>query len=281
MALIDCPECNSPISDQSETCIKCGFPTREFFQNNIKEKELNDYLETLNGDLNFEIGSQVVNWGGDAAIKGEATFEYGELGQVEPGKVEIIRHDKGIKIVNSAMSSHKDYSISYRQMLDVCQIPAQELVREEKSVIGRGVVGGVLLGGAGAVVGALSGLDKDKLKKLTITEIYFYDPNRNEIRIIVFRSQRAPSLAFFRKVDSERLPESEYARRLIEDHPGLAMPCPACAKSMPVGSFNCPHCETTFSKDEIKKAISENSPNILPGCLVAIAAIVGLFLLVN
>lgn len=38
MALINCPECGSKISDKSEKCIGCGFPIKVFLQNQEKEK---------------------------------------------------------------------------------------------------------------------------------------------------------------------------------------------------------------------------------------------------
>lgn len=46
MALIKCPECGKEISDKSEKCIGCGFPIKDFLQNQEEEKTKKE-LETL------------------------------------------------------------------------------------------------------------------------------------------------------------------------------------------------------------------------------------------
>jgi ribosomal protein L40E len=39
MALIHCPECNAQISDQAESCPKCGNPQKGLSQESNKEGE--------------------------------------------------------------------------------------------------------------------------------------------------------------------------------------------------------------------------------------------------
>jgi hypothetical protein len=203
MAMIECPECNSSVSDQANACIRCGFPLEKHLGERHEIDAAEKFAASLGNAPDFAIGKQVVNWGGNASIMVEADFQFGEMGSLEPGKVQILRHRSGIKLVNSLWKIPAGYDISFLQIAEIKQMPAEEVVREERSVIGRGIVGGVLLGGSAAVVGALSGLDKSKLKKLTVTELYFFDPEARRIRGVVFRGDRMPSKAFFEKVKAD------------------------------------------------------------------------------
>lgn len=47
MALIKCPECQNEISDKATICVHCGFPIKEFMENNV-EKEDEDIKENGN-----------------------------------------------------------------------------------------------------------------------------------------------------------------------------------------------------------------------------------------
>jgi hypothetical protein len=204
MAMIECPECASSVSDRAKACVNCGFPLDEHLAEQVAIEAAEKFSTSLGANPDFSIGSQVANWGGNASVKINADFEFGELGSLEPGAVQILRHRNGLKLINSLWRIDDAFDMSFRQIVEVRQTPGEEVVREEKSVIGRGIVGGVLLGGSAAVVGALSGLDKSKLKKLMVTELYFYDPSIHRIRGIVFRGDRLPSRAFFLKIDEER-----------------------------------------------------------------------------
>lgn len=204
MAMIECPECTASVSDRAKACIKCGFPLEEHLDEQVEIDAANKFSAGLGEHPDLLIGKQVANWGGNASIKVDANFDFGELGALEPGAVQIIRHRAGLKLINSLWKINDAYDISFKQIVEIKQTPAEEVVREEKSVIGRGIIGGVLLGGSAAVVGALSGLDKSKLKKFMVTELYFYDPSIHRIRGIVFRGDRIPSTAFFQKTDQER-----------------------------------------------------------------------------
>lgn len=60
--------------------------------------------------------------------------------------------------------------LNYSQITDVFYGKKTKLIEKPKSIIGRTLVGGVLFGGTGAVVGAISGNGK-KIKKET--HLYF------------------------------------------------------------------------------------------------------------
>lgn len=50
MAIINCPECQTEISDKAENCPKCGFPilTRQPQQQIVIKKEEGCFLQTMN-----------------------------------------------------------------------------------------------------------------------------------------------------------------------------------------------------------------------------------------
>ena len=204
MAMIRCPECAATVSDRAKACVNCGFPLEKHLDEQVQIDAAQKFATRLGPNPDFSIGKQVANWGGNAAIKLDADFVFGQLRSLEPGVVEILRYKSGIQLMNSIWRSGSGVDISFRQIVEIKQTPAEEVVREKKSVIGRGIVGGVLLGGAAAVVGALSALDNSKLKKLMVTELYFYDRASQRIKGIAFRGDRLPSKAFFDKVNAEK-----------------------------------------------------------------------------
>ncbi len=204
MAMIICPECEASISDRASVCMNCGFPLSDHLNEEKEIRAAESFAAKLGSNPNYSIGKQVVNWGGNAEIKLHADFQFGEMEQLEPGAVQILRHKSGIKLINSIWRQAAGVEISFIQIVEVKHIPAEEIVREERSIIGRAIVGGVLLGGSAAVVGALSGLDKSKLKKFMVTELYFFDPKIGRIRGVLFRGERSESERFFLKVMQEK-----------------------------------------------------------------------------
>lgn len=59
MALINCPECGSEISDKSKQCIHCGYPLEELSSNN-KENNNESYIYIINGHK-FQIDEDFAN----------------------------------------------------------------------------------------------------------------------------------------------------------------------------------------------------------------------------
>lgn len=68
---------------------------------------------------------------------------------------------------------------------------------KEKSVIGRAVVGGLLFGGAGAVVGAVSGTSP-KEKNIHYTALTYTD--NNEEKTLLFKIEQMNSLDLVREI---------------------------------------------------------------------------------
>lgn len=84
--------------------------------------------------------------------------------------VFIKKEDNGILISNPI--SNYELRISYNDITNISSHYYTEEEIENKSVIGRAIVGGVLTGGIGAIVGGMSGVgSKKKSKKVPAFEI--------------------------------------------------------------------------------------------------------------
>lgn len=75
----------------------------------------------------------------------------------------------------------------------------------EQSKLGRAAVGGILFGGAGAIVGALSAGEKKQIKTLYIINYVSGD----EEKVIVMQSNGNPNYFKFQKLLEEKLPKKE------------------------------------------------------------------------
>ena len=75
--------------------------------------------------------------------------------------VDIALYEDHLEIRNKKQTLKLDYD----QVTDVFHGYEDVLVEKQRSPIGRAVVGGLLFGGAGAVVGAISGTQTTKKKK--------------------------------------------------------------------------------------------------------------------
>jgi hypothetical protein len=153
MALINCPECGKEISDKAISCPNCGNPMR----NNSASVEIGDGEELLvfpelPQDLN--IGQQITNWSFDAAITGFYDRMENSVLSIPHGKVNVILHTHGIQVWEGLTS----FQIHNSQIISLNTASKGEIVLAGKSVIGRAVVGGLILGPLGAVVGGMSGI---------------------------------------------------------------------------------------------------------------------------
>ena len=74
----------------------------------------------------------------------------------------------------------QEVRLKYNQINDVFHGVKSELVESNKSVLGRALVGGILLGGVGALVGAVSGTGK-KVKRDTKLYLIIGYTNSNDM----------------------------------------------------------------------------------------------------
>lgn len=212
MSLIKCPECGREISSLAVNCPNCGYPI-------VSEKKTPatphsssaQDEEYVNLDLIREfpmfpvvmnVGNQIVNWGFDAALQDcyySASANYTQY--VKEGKVDVLAHTNGICI----MGGLTPFYISYQQIIDMKFISHKQLINEDKSVIGRAVVGGLLLGPLGAVVGGISGVGS---KTKTIGNYYFVinfnDVYTHRIQTILI-STKSENVRFIERCEKEKV----------------------------------------------------------------------------
>ena len=84
----------------------------------------------------------------------------------------------------------QDTTLKYSQITDVFYGLQTEIVTTGKSVIGRAVAGGLLFGGVGAVVGAVSGSGTKQKKERRFYFIISYTSSAGEDKFIRFEDTR-------------------------------------------------------------------------------------------
>lgn len=120
-------------------------------------------------------------------------------------------HVGGIPTVNEGIEVlfylHQDkISINKKQFIPLSRIKGTQVIQEceltekSRSVIKRAIVGGVLLGGIGAVVGGMSGLDKGKRQQNNhYFSIDYVDKNGNEQYAVFLIAKK---VSFLTKVET-------------------------------------------------------------------------------
>jgi len=182
MALIKCPECNKEISNKANMCPNCGFPLDKLEildklalegENNQKEEDL--ICPKFPKDITkLWIGKMFVNWMDDTYVKGFFDSKENVIEGIPTGKVKIFLHKNGIRISKGYLVSILE--IHNSQIISLKHITEEELIREGKSVIGRAVIGHLLLGPLGAIIGGMSGIGpKEKLAYKNYLVINFWD----------------------------------------------------------------------------------------------------------
>lgn len=81
-------------------------------------------------------------------------------------------------------------TLLYSQITDVEYGSVTEIVKKNKSVLGRAVAGGLLLGGLGAVIGAVSGTGKKEKKETHLYFIISYTSADGEDKYLSFEDTR-------------------------------------------------------------------------------------------
>lgn len=198
MALIKCEDCGASVSDKATSCPHCGCPIKS----QIKE------ISAEIGNIPFpsfptvmNVGKQITNWGFDAALQ-DVLYSYSlnKLHYIPEGKVSVLAHTNGICIWKGITF----FYIHHNQIIDIKCIPYQQFEQQNKSVIGRAVVGGLILGPLGAIVGGMSGIGT-KLKNLGkfALVIPFWDVYTHELQTIMIACKNSCD-SFVRRVLSEK-----------------------------------------------------------------------------
>ncbi|MBN2893516.1 MAG: zinc-ribbon domain-containing protein [Bacteroidales bacterium] len=199
MALINCPECGKEISDKALSCPNCGNPMNQTID--VIQPKNEELLKFPELPANLEIGKQIVNWGGNAAFDGEYRQNENVVTEIPSGKVKVILHTHGLQVVKGLTF----YPIHNSQIISIKQTSRDELIRTDKSVIGRAVVGGLVLGPLGAIVGGMSGIgSKEKLKNKNYLVINFWDKETKAAQTILVSGDKTLISAFIKRHEKEK-----------------------------------------------------------------------------
>lgn len=165
MALINCPECNKEISDKAVSCPNCGVPLEKVvvYESTSNDAEL---LKCPEFPIDLNIGQQITNWAFDAAFNGFYDGRENMILKIPSGKVSVVLHTHGIQIISGLTF----FPIHVSQIISLRKTSQEELAKIDKSVIGRAMVGGLILGPLGAIIGGMSGIGS---KERFINKQYF------------------------------------------------------------------------------------------------------------
>lgn len=167
MALISCPECQQQVSEKSQSCIHCGYPIGEHLSNPENHFDIPTYPTdfTLTG-----VVSRGLLYG--SVMTCYYLHELNKDLLFDEGKLTVQVFENGINCYASLLK-HKQ--IHYSQIVDLKIEEVNSYSDKNKSVLGRAVVGGVLLGGVGAIVGGLSGQGKKSMRFDRVMSIIYHE----------------------------------------------------------------------------------------------------------
>lgn len=102
--------------------------------------------------------------------------------------VDVALFDDYLRIMSPALK--QEIKLNYSQITDIFYGLQTEITQVNKSSIGRAVAGGLLFGGVGAVVGAVSGTGTKNKKERHFYFIISYTSSTGEEKFIQFEDTR-------------------------------------------------------------------------------------------
>lgn len=124
--------------------------------------------------------------------------------------------------------------ISLKDISNVAIISDKEIIEKDKSVIGRGIVGNVLFGGAGLILGGLSGLNKKQVVQNIDYLIINYKDNGEDKVINVYANEGVIDNGFMKGLN--------YAVDISKQE----LKCPKCGKEYNFNDVKCSNCGTVL-----------------------------------
>lgn len=214
MALIQCAECGKSISEKAVQCPHCGNPMATAQTEVMMEQEL---LYPGFPD-NLEIGKQIVNWGSDSAFEGYYDLSENVITEIADGKVTVILHTHGLQL----MQGIHLYPIHNDQIISIKQTSRQELISKDKTVIGRAVVGGLILGPLGAIVGGMSGIGtKEQIKNRHYLVLNYWEIASQSAQTLLIAGEKNLITAFIKRHQQEQTINQTENRVAEKDKPSI------------------------------------------------------------
>jgi len=213
MALINCPECKKEVSDKAANCPNCGFPLHQ--PDTQVQTTTSQEITCPTFPTDLSIGGQIMNWGGDAAFSGEFRAEDNVVRTISPGDVKVLLHANGMNFTSSFYISQME--IHNSQIISIDFADTSQLVRQDKSVIGRAVVGGLLMGPMAAIIGGMSGIGTKTVKNNSYLVINYWDRFTKQAQTILIRGKDEEIRSFVGRLNTERSKtQTEAQKRGIE-----------------------------------------------------------------
>ncbi|MGN1342819.1 MAG: hypothetical protein ACI4VL_06505 [Bacilli bacterium] len=135
-------------------------------------------------------------------------------------------------------------NISLKDITNVGIISDKELVEKDRSVIGRGIVGSALFGGAGLILGGLSGVSKKQVEQNIDYLVINYKSNDNDKVISVYAKEDT--------FDSSFMKELNYAVEKSKQE----LKCPNCGNVINFNDFKCPVCKKIIKNEKNANKVS-------------------------
>ncbi len=215
MALIKCSECEKEISDKSINCIHCGNPIQ-------KESKIDLKFPTLSEDLNIGKAFSTFKDGGSMpGFKGILIQE--NLNPIEKDfpseKLKFVLHTHGIELTFGLMD--EPFQIHNSQIIELIHTSKTELIKESKSVIGRSIAGGLLLGPLGAIVGGMSGIGhKENQGSKHFLIINYWDINTKNSKTLIILADKNHIKLFTEKYAIEKIKNKNEGRKAEKEESG-------------------------------------------------------------
>lgn len=125
-------------------------------------------------------------------------------------------------------------NVNLRNVSNVAIISDKELIEKDKSVIARGIVGNVLFGGAGLILGGLSGLQKKQIEQNIDYLIINYKDNNEDKVINVYANEGV--------IDNQFMKSLNYAVNISKQD----LKCPKCGTVYNFNDYKCKNCGTVL-----------------------------------
>ena len=158
---------------------------------------------------------------------------------------QTVKHYEGLNVRNGAsvivrltnynlqicdVKKKPIFNISLKDIINVAIISDKEIIEKDKSVIGRGIVGNVLFGGAGLILGGLSGLNKKQVVQNVDYLIINYKENGEDKVVSLYANEGIINNGFIKWVN-----------KLI-DMSKQDIKCPYCNSDIKYIDVICPKC---------------------------------------
>lgn len=138
-----------------------------------------------------------------AKIYTVAVHLYGIPGMGEKELVSLFFADDKLVI----KSKKKTFDLFYNKLTAIKAVKQTDLIQKDRSVIGRGVAGGLLLGPAAAIVGGLSAVGRKKNVKGELLIINYLPSEGEEPKVIIFDLQKLSNPKRIEKFVQGKRPE--------------------------------------------------------------------------